>query len=111
MKRKSLWLRRMLADLAPRRSLEIVKSDMLPKKLPRRNLTLARDGDEDWAVGLHCPCGCGRRLEMMVLKEVKPRWDVTVDRRGYVSLYPSVWVREGCKSHFWVRSGKIIWCD
>jgi hypothetical protein len=44
-------------------------------------------------------------------KEGKPRWDVVVDARGYVSLNPSVWLRQGCKSHFGVRSGKIICCD
>jgi Family of unknown function (DUF6527) len=48
---------------------------------------------------------------MMILKEVKPRWDVAVDTQGHVSLHPSVWLREGCRSHFWVKSGRIIWCD
>lgn len=111
MKRKPLWWRRMMAAMAPRRSLKIVQGDTLPAKLPRWNLVLARDGADDWAVGLRCPCGCGQRLEMMLLSEVKSRWDVFIDRRGHVSLHPSVWLREGCKSHFWVRSGKIIWCD
>jgi hypothetical protein len=111
MKRKPLWWRRMMAALAPRRSVKIVEGDMLPVRLPRWNLVVARDGDEDWAVGLRCPCGCGQRLEMMLLKEVKPRWDVSVNPHGHVSLHPSVWLREGCRSHFWVRSGKIVWCD
>lgn len=111
MKRKPLWWRRMLAALAPRRSLKVVEGDMLPAKLPRWNLVLARDGDEDWVVGLRCPCGCGQRLEMMLLKEVKPRWDISVDQGGHVSLHPSVRLRDGCKSHFWIRSGKVLWCD
>jgi hypothetical protein len=111
MKRGPLWWRRLVAALVPRRSLKIVEGDMLPEKLPLWNLVMARDGDEDWAVGLRCPCGCGQRLEMILLKAVKPRWDVSVDPRGHVSLHPSVWLREGCKSHFWVRSGKVIWCD
>jgi hypothetical protein len=111
MKRRPLWWRRMMAALVPRRLLKIVEGDTLPAKLPRWNLVVARDGDEDWAVALRCPCGCRQRLEMMLLKEVKPRWDVSVDRHGHVSLHPSVWQREGCKSHFWVRAGKIVWCD
>jgi hypothetical protein len=111
MKKKSLWWRRLIASLTPRRSLKIVASDMLPEKLPLWNLVLARDDGDDWSVGMRCPCGCGQRLEMMLLKEVKPRWDVSVDPRGRISLHPSVWLREGCKSHFWVRAGKIVWCD
>jgi hypothetical protein len=38
------------------------------------------------------PHGCGQRLEMILLKEVEPRWDLSVDRRGRVSLHPSVWL-------------------
>lgn len=84
---------------------------MLSEKLPRWNLVVARDGDEDWVVGFWCPCGCGQRLEMMLLKEVKTRWDLTIDHRGQVSLHPSVWVRTGCRSHFWLRAGKVVWCE
>lgn len=111
MRRRRLWWRWAVTALTPRRSLKIVEGDELPKKLPLWDLVMARDGDEDWSVGMRCPCGCGKRLEMMLLKPVKPRWDIAVDARGHVSLHPSVWLREGCKSHFWVRSGKIVWCD
>jgi len=111
MKRKSLWWRRLVARFAPRRSLKIVEGDMLPPKLPRRNLVMARDSGEEWSIGMRCPCGCGQRLEMMLLKGVKPRWNASVDRRGHVTLHPSVWLQQGCKSHFWVRSGRIVWCE
>jgi Family of unknown function (DUF6527) len=111
MKWTSFWWRQLVARFAPRRTLKIVEGDMLPSKLPRRNLVMARDGDEDWSIGMQCPCGCDQRLEMMVLAGVKPRWDVSIDRRGHVTLHPSVWLQEGCKSHFWVRSGKIVWCE
>ena len=71
----------------------VVEGDMLPKRLPLWNLVVAREDDEDWSVGLRCPCGCGQRLEMLLLKGVKPRWDISVNLRGHVSLHPSVWVR------------------
>jgi hypothetical protein len=111
MKRRPLWWRRIVAALTPRRSLVVVEGDMLPNRLPLWNLVTARDGDEEWSVGLRCPCGCGQRLEMMLLKGVKPRWDISVNPKGHVSLHPSVWLREGCRSHFWVKAGKIVWCD
>jgi hypothetical protein len=97
--------------ITPRRALRVVEGDSLPAKLPYRNLVLAREDGEDWCVGLRCPCGCGQRLEMMLLKSVKPRWDVTLDLRGRVTLHPSVWLRTGCRSHFWIRAGKVVWCD
>ncbi|MHC2584217.1 DUF6527 family protein [Bradyrhizobium diazoefficiens] len=111
MTKRPLWWRRLKAALTPRRTLKIVDGDMLPEKLPLLALVMARDDGDDWSVGMRCPCGCGERLEMMLLREVKPRWDVSIDSRGHISLHPSVWLREGCKSHFWVRSGKIVWCD
>jgi hypothetical protein len=109
--KRPLWWRRLVATLTPRRSVQIVDGDTLPEKLPLWTLVMARDDGDDWSVGMRCPCGCGQRLEMMVLREVKPRWDVSMDSHGYVSLNPSVWVREGCRSHFLIRSGKIVWCD
>jgi hypothetical protein len=48
---------------------------------------------------------------MMMLENVAPRWDIALDGKGRVSLHPSVWRRVGCRSHFWVRAGKIVWCE
>jgi hypothetical protein len=109
--RRPLWWRQFLALVSPRRSVTIIEGDTLPNELPHRNLALARENGEDWCIGMRCPCGCGQRLEMMLLKEIKPRWDVRVNARGHVSLHPSVWLRTGCRSHFWMREGKVIWCE
>jgi len=31
---------------------------------------------------MRCPCGCGDSIELMVIREVKPRWDLRVDPKG-----------------------------
>ena len=111
MKPKSVWWRRLLDTIGPRRKLRVVEGDCIPAKLPLRDLVVAREDGEDWCVGLRCPCGCGERLEMVLLKGVKPRWDVILDDHGRVSLHPSVWLQTGCQSHFWIRKGKVVWCD
>ena len=97
--------------LAPARRLTVVVGDSLPGSLPFRRLVLAREDDEDWCVGMRCPCGCGRKIELLVIKEAKPRWDLKVDAVGRPTLTPSVWLRDGCKSHFWIRGGEVQWCD
>lgn len=97
--------------IAPARQLSVVESDSLPDALPFRSLVLAREDDEDWCVGLRCPCGCGRKIELLVIKEAKPRWDLKVNAAGRPTLTPSVWLRDGCMSHFWIRNGKVEWCD
>lgn len=105
------WLRRVLDRYGPRRGLEVIEGDSLPTRLPRRDLVLAREGDEDWCVGMKCPCGCGDTIELLLIKEAKPRWDLQVDASGRPTLKPSVWCQTGCRSHFWLRSGRVEWCD
>lgn len=105
------WFRRLWDDYGPARKLLVIEGDALPAQMPRRNLVLTRDDGEDWSVGMLCPCGCGDTIELMVLPSAKPRWSVQVDEAGTPTLQPSVWRQNGCRSHFWVRRGRIHWCD
>lgn len=93
----------------PRRKVLIQVGDLLPTELPKYDLILLQDGGENWSVGFLCPCGCGDTIELLLLSNVKPRWDILLDEYLYPTLTPSVWKTTGCKSHFWVRNGKIIW--
>ena len=105
------WLLRTWDRVGPPRRLHVIAGDSLPPILPRRDLVLARDDGEDWCVGFRCPCGCGHTIELMVIPEAKPRWDVVVDGTGIPTLTPSVWLKRGCWSHFWIRRGRVEWCD
>jgi hypothetical protein len=93
----------------PAREIVVVESDTPPANLPWRNIVLAREDNEDWAVGFMCPCGCGKRLELLLVKEAKPSWKLTIEGNK-PTLHPSVWLKFGCKSHFWIKKGKIFWC-
>lgn len=102
-------LYRCMDRVLPPRELLVVEGEVLPNKLPYRAVVLVRDGAEDWCVGFRCPCGCGRAIELLLPKGVRPRWSYTVDGQGRPTLHPSIWLKSGCKSHFWIRGGKIIW--
>jgi hypothetical protein len=102
--------RRAREKIGPRRRLVVVEGDSLPDLLPKRDIVLARDGEEDWCVGMICPCGCGQKIELLVIPEAKPRWDLQTDAKGRPSLRPSVWLQRGCRSHFWLRNGRVEWC-
>jgi hypothetical protein len=106
-----VWLRRIWDRCGPHRKLQIIEGDTLPLLLPERDLVLARDDGENWSLGMQCPCGCKERIELMLLEGVRPRWDVVIDQAGRPTLHPSVWRKSGCRSHFWVRRGRIAWCD
>ncbi len=108
--RKPMWLLRLIEYVLPARKVRVIEGDTPPEDLPMRNIILAQEDDEEWAVGFMCPCGCGRRLELLLIKEAKPNWKLTIDEKGLPTLYPSVWLKKGCCSHFWLRKGKVVWC-
>ncbi len=104
-----IWWLKCWDALGPPRKLLVAEGDSVPQRLPWRDLVLAREDGDDWAIGFCCPCGCQRHIELLVIAEARPRWDYHVDERNIPSLSPSVSLRDGCKSHFWVRGGRIHW--
>ncbi|WP_229502990.1 DUF6527 family protein [Pseudoduganella guangdongensis] len=60
---------------------------------------------------MRCPCGCGDTIELLLVAEAKPRWDITIDRQYRPSIVPSVWRSSGCKAHFWISKGRVHWCS
>lgn len=100
------WLRSTPRPFA----LAYVEGDGLPDTIPPKTLVVAREGDDLWSAGMVCPCGCRRRIELMLLPGVKPRWDLRVGKSGRPTLSPSIWAIGGCRSHFWLRDGDIHWC-
>lgn len=103
------YLHRKIDPLLPPRRLIVVEGDSLPKTMPIRSLILAKDGEEDWCIGFKCPCGCGRTIELLVIEEAQPRWDYSLNEKGLPTLHPSVWLKTGCKSHFWLKNGRVFW--
>jgi hypothetical protein len=103
---KKLW-----GKYGPARKVVVIEGDTPPNRLPFRDIVLAKEDDEEWAVGFRCPCGCGKNLELMLVDEAKPNWSISIDAKQRPTLRPSVHLTTGCKSHFWVKTGKIIWCS
>ena len=62
-----------------------------------------------WAAAMLCPCGCGDVIELNLAKNIRPCWRVIKHVDGLVTISPSVRRTIGCRSHFFVRHGKIDW--
>lgn len=103
------WWLRLKERLLPRRRLVIADMDATPQSLPRRDLLLLQADGEDWAIAMSCPCGCGQRVELPLIREATPRWRLEHSDGHSPSLFPSVWLREGCRAHYHVRGGKVVW--
>lgn len=100
-----------LAWFSPQGKVLVRNGDTLPSTLPKYDFILLKDDGEDWSVGFRCPCGCGDAIELLLLPNVRPRWDIKINSSGYPTLTPSVWRATGCRSHFWVRDGRILWVN
>lgn len=70
---------------------------------------LVGDANAPWFAAMRCPCGCGRTLEMNLLPDDDPMWRVERHRDTSITLHPSIWLKTGCLSHFFLRRGKIEW--
>ena len=66
--------------------------------------------DKPWLVTLLCPCGCGDALQLSLIEQDSPHWSLTLMRRKYPTLTPSVWRTKGCRAHFVLKAGRVYWC-
>lgn len=82
----------------------------LPDQLKKNHIYVLGEREHLWEAAILCPCGCGETLHMSLHREGRPRWKVEKHKNGTVSLYPSVWRKVGCRSHFYFRKGYIEWC-
>lgn len=84
--------------------------DEFPDSLRPRTIYIAGELGHLWAASMVCPCGCGDMIQLNLLPQVRPCWQVEAQDDGTVSITPSVWRQQGCRSHFFVRRGCIDWC-
>ena len=66
-------------------------------------------GKPMWAL-FKCPCTCGFTISLSLQKAHDYQWRVSINKKGRPDLYPSVWQKGGCHSHFWITDGRVIWC-
>ncbi|WP_448478058.1 DUF6527 family protein [Pseudoxanthomonas mexicana] len=85
----------------------VCANEELPSRLRWRTLYFV--GVPAWKVAFACPCGCKDVVELCLMESVKPHWQAHVDGAGRVTLNPSVWKKHGCKSHYFIRQGRIVW--
>ena len=81
----------------------------IPDTLKPRFIYIVENNGFPWQIVMICPCGCTKLLHMNLMREYKPYWRFEVNKRNKISLYPSIHRIVGCKSHFFIRKGKIQW--
>jgi len=62
------------------------------------------------SIVIQCPEGCGEVISLNLDRRAGPAWQ-RFERRGSLTIYPSVWRETGCEAHFIVWNNIILWCD
>lgn len=52
---------------------------------------------------------CDAVIDLNLVPPGRPCWKLVEHPDSTATLAPSVWRRAGCKSHFWIREGRIVW--
>ncbi len=91
--------------LAPQRNVASA-TDLL--KQPGEMVLVHRGVDR--AFVMCCPCGCKDTLVVNLDDRAGPAWRHYM-RKGAVTVFPSYWREEGCRSHFIIWRNRILWCS
>jgi hypothetical protein len=109
-----LWLvagiARLLRGRPKRVTWRFERVEDLPDRPEMGFIYLAGAPGHLWGASMLCPCGCRETIDLNLLTQVRPHWKVSENANGTATLSPSVWRQMGCKSHFIVRRGQIVWC-
>lgn len=103
------WLERF--NRQPRWKAELLPDDNLPDDMPALTVLVTHDDSEPWSAGLLCPCGCGDTIELPLFPEADQRWSIHINKQSRPTLHPSIWRKKGCRSHFFLREGLVMWCS
>ncbi|MGO9145122.1 MAG: DUF6527 family protein [Desulfomonilia bacterium] len=82
----------------------------LPEQLLPGIVYLVGEAEHFWCAALLCPCGCQAVIQLNLLTSTRPVWQF--ERHPIMdlpTLSPSIRRTQGCKSHFFLRRGRVHW--
>jgi hypothetical protein len=99
---KILWRKKAISNVV-----HVESMNDLPKRVGARLYIIGKPYPK-WVV-LRCPCGCGERIHVNLMRSRRPRWGLKMEGT-LVSIHPSIWIPEDrCGSHFWIQHNRIMW--
>lgn len=83
----------------------------LPGRLNPKSVYLVGENEHFWCVALLCPCGCREVIQLNLVTNTRPLWTFELHKNtNTLTLRPSVCRTSGCRSHFFLRGGRVDWC-
>ena len=85
--------------------------DDIPKKMKKRVIYILGGRKHSFQVIMRCPRSCKKNIYLNISDQHKKRWYVTEHNDGTVSIRPSIWVQDKCNCHYWIKEGRVFWCE
>ena len=107
---KQLWFRlRRLFTREPVPHRTVVVED-LPEQFRAGEIYLIGENGHFWCATMLCPCRCGEVIQLNLVAGTRPVWTCELDSDTQaITLRPSIWRTAGCRSHFFLRLGRVQW--
>jgi hypothetical protein len=110
--RFALWCFRRIRRVLRRRLGETVYAVVPdPPDAPRPRTLYLVGETVPWCGVLVCPCGCGDAIRLSLVPRDHPSWNAVIGDADRPTLSPSIHRVVGCRSHFFLRGGRIVWAD
>ena len=103
------WLKRFLA-YRRKGKYEVANTAEFPNPVKENTIYIVKEGSLAETLIFKCPCGCSADIYLNLLKDTRPRWKYSLIN-GKITISPSVWRINGCKSHFLIEKGSTIWAS
>lgn len=103
-----LWWREFRRRKKVSRVEYVASMNQVPQQLGSTLFVVGNSGVPKWAV-LECPCRCGNRIDVNLMRRCTPHWKLISDG-SVVTIQPSIWQPLGrCGSHFFIVDSRIRW--
>ena len=87
----------------------VLNAEDVPTSISDNTIFIIQDGNEPELLAFKCPCGCNENILLNLLKDAKPQWRFRINHNDMINIYPSIWRKRGCKSHFFIKNGIVEW--
>lgn len=80
----------------------------LPNVISNNEILVLDEGGFPELLAFKCPCGCDANIFLNLLTDTSPKWKYIIDN-SKVSITPSIWKKDGCRSHFFIINSIVKW--
>ena len=85
------------------------QTEDFPESINDFVIYIVGENEFEWLAVLKCPCGCNDVIQLNLLEESTPSWELFRHRNRKLTISPSINRIVNCKSHFSILKGEVWW--